>query len=206
MNINKYLKIIIGVMVMGCALTWTACTDTWDDHYENVTLNHNGMSLWETINADEQLAPFAKVLKATGYDKHLSSPQMLTVWAPVISEETANELIETFKKEKAEGIKDNDNSVIVQFVKNHIALYNISVSSYTNDTIQMQNGKYQWLKEGSLEGQEFLNKNIATSNGILYKVGQQLPFFPNLWERIQQVKGLDSVAAFFKSFNGFFII
>ena len=205
MNINRYIKVVVGLMAMGSTLIWTACSDTWDDHYENVALNHNGMTLWETINADEQLAPFAKVLKATGYDIHLSSPQMLTVWAPVISDETANELIESYKKEKSEGIKDNDNSVIIQFVKNHIALYNISVSSYTNDTIQMQNGKYQWLKEGSLEGQEFLNRNIATSNGILYKVGQQLPFFPNLWERIQQVKGLDSVAAFFKSFNEYIL-
>lgn len=194
-------KVFIGLLLSGATLAWTGCSDTWGDHYDNVSVGHNGLSLWENINADSRLAPFAKVLTATGYDKQLDSPQMLTVWAPIISDNTADSLITVYNKEKSEGVKDDYNSVIVQFVKNHIALYNTSVSSYTNDTIMMLNGKYMNLQPTSLENESFLDKNIQASNGVLYKVGEKLAFYPNIWERIQQTAGLDSIANFFKSFN-----
>lgn len=197
-NINK---IFVGLLLSGASLAWTACTDTWDDHYNRTGGSLNGPSLWENIQADNSLAPFAKVLEATGYAQQLNSPQMLTVWAPVISEHTADSLIDVYRAEKARNIKDDYNSVIVQFVKNHVALYNTSVSTHTNDTIMMLNGKYMNLQSSSMEGQMFLDKNIQASNGILYKVGNKLPFYPNLWERIQQTEGLDSIASFFESFN-----
>lgn len=191
----------IGLLLSGVSLVWTACSDTWDEHYNSTGGALNGPSLWENIKADESLASFAKVLEATGYAEQLNSPQMMTVWAPVISEHTADSLIAVYQAEKARSIKDDYNSVIVQFVKNHIALYNTSVSEYTNDTIMMLNGKYMHLRSSSMENQTFLKKNISASNGILYKVGNKLPFYPNLWERIQQTEGLDSIASFFESFN-----
>ncbi len=194
-------KALIGCLLSGALLAWTACTDTWNDHYEGRSDGHNGLSLWENINADATLSPFATVLKATGYDRQLNSPQMLTVWAPVITDHVADSLIAVYKEEKARGVKDDYNSVIVQFVKNHIALYNTSVSSYTNDTIMMLNGKYLSLQPNALENEMFLNKNIQASNGVLYKVGNKLSFYPNVWEKIQQTPGLDSIAKFFGSFN-----
>lgn len=198
----------VGVLLAAATWMGAACTDTWDDHYTHVSVGNNGLSLWENIQADAKLAPFARVLHATGYDNYLASPQMLSVWAPAISDEVADSLIEVYNKEKngspADGVlavKDDNNSVIVQFIKNHLALYNTSVSSYTNDTIMMLNGKYLKLLPGSLEGEPFLEKNIQATNGVLYKVENKLSFYPNVWEQLQQMAGLDSMARFFQRFN-----
>ncbi len=197
----KYSKVLVGALFAAAALTWTACTDTWDDHYEGKAAGHNGLSLWNNIASDARLAPFAKVLRATGYEAQLQSPQMLTVWAPTITDEEADQLIAAYQAEKKEGVKDDDNSVIMQFVKNHIALYNTSVSSYTSDSIRMLNGKYMVLKPDALNETAFLEKNIISTNGVLYKVGNKLAFYPNLWEKIQQLPELSQMTAFLKSHN-----
>ncbi len=196
-----YNKVRLGMMLAATMFAGVACTDTWDDHYEATVGRHNGRSLWENISQDEQLAPFKRVLQATGYAAWMQAPQMLTVWAPTISDEEADQLIATYKAEKEDNVKDDENSVVVQFVKNHIALYNTSVSSYTEDSIKMLNGKYMFLTQDALNETPFLAKNEISTNGVLYKVGQRLPFYPNLWEKMQQQPELNRMTAFLKSYS-----
>ena len=55
---------VLGLAV--AALTFVACTDTWDDHYESLGGGANGMhegTLWQAISNNQNLSNFAKVLE-----------------------------------------------------------------------------------------------------------------------------------------------
>ena len=73
---NKVLGLVLAV------LTFTACSDTWDDHYSSKNEGMNDYSLWQAISQNSNLSNFAKVVEATGYDKALKSSQVFTVFAP----------------------------------------------------------------------------------------------------------------------------
>ena len=99
MKYNNILNKVMGVAL--AALSLTACTDTWNDHYDAANGLNGGVdaTLWQTISTDQQFSNFAKVVKACGYDKALNSSQMFTVFAPTNSNftlEEADKLIETY--------------------------------------------------------------------------------------------------------------
>ena len=91
-----------------------SCTDTWDEHYETpVSLTYEGT----TLQALEEKAPdFAKVIKAYGYERELSSDNIYTIWAPLDFD------ISQYVDESGNAIEDST-EVVKQFIKNHIARY-----------------------------------------------------------------------------------
>ena len=186
---------------MAIALSITSCTDTWDDHY-NIGSTYKG-NLWESISTNQELANFASVVKACGYDASLASSQMFTVFAPTnanFSEAQAQELINVYGQEKSQSVKNNDNTAIKEFVQNHIALYNYSVSGNSNDSIVMMNGKYMSLTSNSLGGQSMtLAGNVG--NGVLYTLDKKVDYSPNVFEYLKKDAELDSVANFLYEFN-----
>jgi hypothetical protein len=200
---TKYMhKIQIGAVTFITALTCIACSDTWDDHYSNQTSN-NG-SLWSAITSNSDLSNFAKVAEGCGYDRKLSSDQVFTVFAPINSSLTstvADSLIAEYKTEKQSGIKDEYNEVITQFFENHVSLYNTSVSSLTNDTVVMMNGKYELLTQNTFGSSKLLSKNALYNNGILYTIDKMESYFPNVWEYLKKNSDLDSLSNFLYSFN-----
>ena len=109
---------------------------------------------------------------------------MFTVLAPTnanFSEAQAQELINVYGQEKSQSVKNNDNTAIKEFVQNHIALYNYSVSGNSNDSIVMMNGKYLHLTSNSLGGQSMtLACNVG--NGVLYTLGKKVDYSPNVFE------------------------
>lgn len=196
----KYTK-VLGLAL--ATLAFGACSDEWDEHYDVKPVG-TGESLWQTISADAELSNFARVLEACEFDLTLKSPQVFTVFAPTnadLTDDQVNSLIETYQAEKKDGIKDEDNRTIKEFVKNHIALYNHSVSSSTNDTLVMMNGKYLPFTPNSLGGKAFKTKNVHLSNGILFTMDEQLDYFSNVFEALGKIEGLDSIAAFFYEYN-----
>ena len=205
---NKYIK-VLGLALT--ALAFHACSDDWDEHYK-VQPQVSGVSLWQTISTDENLSNFKLVLEHCGYDKVLSSPQVFTVFAPTndyFSEDQANAQKAIYDEDKLKGRKEKENRAIKEFVMNHIALYNHSVSTDFNDTIVMMNGKYLSLvnktvggqSAGSIGDQSFLSNQQPHGNGILYMVDGQVDYFPNVLEQLDKVDGLDSIAAFFDRYN-----
>ena len=200
---TKYMhKIQIGAVTFIAALACMACSDTWDDHYSNQASN-NG-TLWSAISSNEDLSNFAKVAEACGYNKKLNSDQVFTVFAPINSSLTstmADSLVAEYKAEKQSGIKDEFNEVITQFLDNHISLYNTSVSSLTNDTVVMMNGKYQLLTQNTFGNTNLLSKNSLYNNGILYTIDKKESYFPNVWEYLKKNHDLDSLSNFLYSFN-----
>ena len=206
MEYNSRFNKVMG-LAMAATLIFNACTDDWDEHYD-VKPQGNGVSLWKTISTDENLSNFKTVLEACGYDKVLGSSQVFTVFAPTNENFTADEATEwaeIYNEDKQARVKDTENRAIKEFVKNHIALYNHSVSSACNDTIVMMNGKYQALINGA-EG-AFLGENALTStnqlhtNGILFTTEKPLGYFSNVFEQLSKVEGLDSIAKFLTDYN-----
>lgn len=204
MKLKYYMQ--TGVVALIAATTGVSCTDTWDDHY-SVNGSVPGATLWENMLLDESIRPFVRVLDSCGYKDMLNSNQVFTVWAPEITEEEAQEWIETYKREKSLGIIDDDNATLNQFIRNHIAMYNQQVSSLTEDeTVKMLNGKRLNLTSSMLNGEvNMVGNGVPSSNGMLYKVDGPATFFPNIWERVRMdlegENGLDSVANFFLSWN-----
>jgi len=144
------------------------------------------------------------VIQATGYDKALGSSQVFTVFAPTNDALTADQTekwIDTYNQEKAESKKDEDNKTIKEFVKNHITLYNKSVSELSNDTIVMLNGKYLKLDGETLDGHNLSLTNSHHTNGVLFKVDHQVNYFYNVFEYLATDADLDSVAKFLYSYN-----
>ena len=74
---------VLGLAV--AALTFVACTDTWDDHYESLGNGANSVhqgSLWQAISSNPNLSNFASVLEACNYKPILDGSQVFTVFAP----------------------------------------------------------------------------------------------------------------------------
>lgn len=193
------VNILFRAGLVGCAIcAAVACSDTWDDHYEGTIEGVNEGSLWHAIKQDASLSNFANVIEATGYDKSLGSSQVFTVFAPTnscFSPADADSLIKQYMKEK-QSVPDEDNTVIKEFVKNHIALFNHSVSTLTDDTIKLMNGKYAHLTTTGLDNASFNTANDVYQNGVLYTVNSTVNFSANIFERIRKESGLDSVQSF----------
>lgn len=206
MEYNRFSKVM--GLAMAATLIFNACTDDWDEHYD-VKPQGNGVSLWKTISTDENLSNFKTVLEACGYDRVLSSSQVFTVFAPTnenFSEIEAAKWAEIYREDSIAKIKDTENRAIKEFVKNHIALYNHSVSTDYNDTIVMMNGKYRALvnngMDGASLGETVLSQtNLLHTNGILFIADTPMSYFPNVFEQLGKVEGLDSIAKFMYDYN-----
>lgn len=188
---------VIGLAI--AALTFTACSDTWDDHYDGAAKGVQEGSLWQAIQQDPELSNFKSVVEACGYDKSLASTQVFTVFAPTndcFSKDDADKLIAAYNAEKSK-VDDNDNTTIKEFLQNHIALYNHSVSSSSNDSIMMMNGKNMLLTSSKLGNSTLTSTNKLYGNGVLFTVGHQVDYFPNVFEYMRRDADLDSLYSFF---------
>ena len=55
--INKiYNRLCRGLLYCGVVAVFTACTDTWDDHYDGVATGVQEGSLWQAIQQNDQLS------------------------------------------------------------------------------------------------------------------------------------------------------
>lgn len=200
MKRSHIFNMVLGLAI--AALTQMSCSDEWDDHYNGSSDAGSGVingSLWDAIQKDPNLSNFASVVKACGYDRSLGGSQVFTVFAPTnscFSAEEAQQLIQAYNAEKGK-VDDDENTTIKEFLQNHIALYNYSVSSSSQDSIVMMNGKYALLSPDNISGSKFLSTNQHYNNGILFTVGDKVAFFSNLFEYMRKDNDLDSIRSFF---------
>ena len=190
---------VLGLAVAALALV--ACSDTWDEHYNSSPAGVQEGSLWQAIKQNGNLSNFASVIEACGYDKSLASSQVFTVFAPTndkFSASEAQELISAYNAEKGQ-VNDNDNTTIKEFLQNHIALYNYSVSTDSNDSIVMMNGKYVPLTSGEFGNAKLLTNNQLYSNGVLFTIDGKAEYFPNVFEYVRKDGDLDSLYSFLYS-------
>ncbi|MBR5928897.1 MAG: fasciclin domain-containing protein, partial [Prevotella sp.] len=193
---NIYKK-VLGLAL--AVLTFAACTDTWDDHYDRKGEGMNDASLWQAISQNSNLSNFAKVVQACGYDKALNSSQVFTVFAPTndnFSAQEADELIAAYNAEKGK-VNEDDNTVIKEFIQNHIALYNHSIAESSSDSLTLMNGKKTVLTTSSFCNSPILSTNGHYNNGVLFTIQGKAHYFPTVFEYLRKDADLDSVASFF---------
>lgn len=182
----------------------TACTDEWNDHYFVAQLG-DGVTIWQTISNDESLSNFKQILQVANYDASLDGSQVFTVFAPTNDELTAemrDMLIEQYKKEKAAGVKEKENSVVKEFIQNHIALYNYSVSEAMKDTtIRMMNGKRVDFTKNQFNGRDYVSKNTPNKNGVLFKINDVAEYVPSVYEALSKAENADSVWDYLSTFH-----
>ena len=197
MNTFKIYNKVIGLALV--ALTFMACSDTWDEHYDTIGEGTNDATLWQAITQNGNLSNFAKVVQACGYDKALNSSQVFTVFAPTndqFSAQEADELIAGYNAEKGKVIED-DNTVIKEFIQNHIAMYNHSVAPTSNDSLVLMNGKKTVLSANAFGNNQILTNNQHYSNGVLFTIQGKAQYFPTVFEYLRKDADLDSIASFF---------
>lgn len=197
MNTYKIYSKVIGLAV--AALTLAACADTWDDHYDKKSEGTLDATLWQAIKQDGNLSNFAKVVEACGYDKALNSSQVFTVFAPTndqFSAQEADELIKGYNAEKGK-VTEDDNTVIKEFIQNHIAMYTHSVAPTSNDSLVLMNGKKTTLTANTFGNNQILTNNQHYSNGVLFTIQGKAQYFPTVFEYLRKDADLDSIASFF---------
>lgn len=203
MKIKNIIKVqAAAAIAVVAALCCTSCNDDWNEHYDAGSVDSG--TLWSAISAQSNVSNFANVVKACGYDAVLNGSQTFSVFAPtndVFSSAQADSLIAVFNAQKAAGVKSDDNTVVRQFLQNHIALYNHPVSSLSNDSVTMMNGKYEVLTPNAIGSSNLLTTNALYSNGVLFTVGKQISYFPNVYEYLGLDAQTDSVYQFLTSFN-----
>jgi uncharacterized surface protein with fasciclin (FAS1) repeats len=179
---------------VGLALAaMTSCNSQWDGHYEDSDTTKQ--SLWEAINDNEDLQPFATLLSQYGYDKSLSTHQRFTVWAPKGPLSTT---LLTGATMSADEIQE-------QILENHIARSVFSVSSLTNDTVLVLNGKAMPFvvtdEVAHFNGAAVVAANVECANGMLHIIEGQAQFNHNIWTYLRQAGDLQSLADYMYSFN-----
>lgn len=184
-NLNK----LVAASILLSGILCSACSDTWDDHYDSTTQNAADKTLWEAIESRSDLQSFAKYLKETGYDKILNSSQMYTVWAPTGQIDTT-------------GMSSND--ILKEVVQNHIARYAYSATPSLSTKVLMLNNKIMTFAQAaqgySFSDASLSSQNIIAKNGILHIINKQAAYFSNLWEVLKESQ-LDSIKKFMYSFT-----
>lgn len=198
MKSKKIYTKVLGLAL--AALTFTACSDTWDDHYEGTADGVQEGSLWQAIKNNPELSNFASVLQACGFDKSLASSQVFTVFAPTnssFSAEEAASLIAAYNEQK-DVVSEEDNTVIKEFVKNHVAMYNHSTAPDVIDSLMMMNGKRMKFTEDRIGLTTILDGSANThyENGLLFKIGSMIDYEPNVFEYLRKDPELDSLRSF----------
>ena len=157
-----------------------SCTDTWDDHYNGgqSSLKFNGT----TMQALEETAPdFAKVVKAYGFSRELSSDNTYTVWAP------ANGSFDLSEYVGANGERVADSAEVVNdFIKNHVALYSLSLNP-KDQSFSLLNKKRGSMTSDGMFGHSKIDEqknNISCTNGVLHLIDKPSPYAYNLFEMI----------------------
>lgn len=161
-----------------------SCTDTWDDHYgDGGSMGGNSYAGTLMQAVEEQAPDFAKVVKAYGYDRELSSGSYYTVWAPVDGSFDLSEYVD----ENGNKVADST-TVVKEFLKSHISRYAYSLGK-EEQTLNLLNDKRITLSpegEGSFGKSEIVHRNITTKNGVLYTLAAPNPYANNLFEIIKK--------------------
>ena len=175
--------------------TLCGCSD-WDDHYASDQMVNASQknTIWQNIESNDNLKQFALLAKKVGYDSILSSSQTFTVWAPV-DNSYDYDAIETL----------NDDRLTREFIENHIARHNYTVSGTIDEKVFMINNKMMYLNGSDSYTIQDITLNPyfeASSNGMLYTIGTKIPFLANIYESLNNNDfNIDSISNYFHSYD-----
>ena len=176
-----------GVIVL--MLSFTACNDMWDTHYNGSTEQQkSNLDLYSYIKTVPDLSLFAEMLEITGYDTILNKPTTYTVWAP--------------HDIALLGVDMADTASLREIVRNHISRFSYPTTGLSSKSVYMLDKKVITFRQSTdnvtFGGVPLINEasNIAVSNGILHTIFGYVPYMDNLWEYIGKAPELDSLRAY----------
>ena len=179
-----YRTTVIGYCLL--VIGMVACQEhEWDNYYGDGEAAV-GMTLMQAIDANPDLSQFAQIARRAGLAGLLASSQSLTVFAPT------NEAMAQFSLQ---------GDTLSQFLYNHICRYTHSLGDVAQADdgmlrIKMLNGKYQTLTAAG-DQLRLADLTAATnpqgaSNGVLFTIGEAIPFYNNIYEEIKRTDGCTS--------------
>lgn len=181
-----HIRRFLPLLIPGLLVLLHACTDAWEDHYGEDSMDLPNYNLFGYIEANPELNVFEQMLVSSGYDSLISASQTFTVWAP---------------SDQALGsIDQGDPELVSEIVRNHIARGNHPASGIESRQIKMLNGKnisFSRESDGFVFGKvNLLESNQLTRNGQVHMLEGYVAYLNNLWEFIGRTEGLDSLAGF----------
>lgn len=185
----------IDIMILSLGIGLCSCSD-WDDHYAASSDGNAGTTayIWENISNNAELSDFAQLVKKSGYDEVLSADQTYTVWAPVNGSFNYDSLALV-----------NDEGLLNEFVKNHIARNNYQASGSTSVNVKMLNDKYlAFTGNGTytMNGINISKANIPAINGTVHTINGKMDFHPNIYEYMGQgIYQLDSLHDYYHRYD-----
>lgn len=195
MNIKKVTLRFGLFSLLLTSLFLTSCKE-WDEHYDAGTAVEGSATatIWENIAANANLSQFAALMQKAGYDELLKSTQTLTVWAPLNG---------TFDYEAL--MNESNETLLKEFVRNHIARNNYPASGLVEQPIVMLNQK-QLLFEGNgnytMDGIAVAQPNVASLNGVLHTINGKLQFRSNILESLNNKEfPIDSISDYIHSYD-----
>lgn len=184
-----YLKLSLPFVVLISVLFTQACTQKWDEHYDEGSFNLSDKTLNELIQGYPDLSIFSKMVRIAGYNKILDASQSYTIWAPV--------------NEALIGVDTTDIELVREIIENHIARSRFTTSDVNNKSVHMLNGKYiNFIRQSSgfsFGNNMIIDPNLPAINGLLHIIDGYTPYSNNLWEYIRRTEGLDSLRAYIYS-------
>ena len=197
--INKNIKhfLVAGLAYCGMAAALTACSD-WSDHYDGSNVSEgSNLTLWEQLEAKDQLSDFCEVLKQTkvfrmhkktsvSYADLLRSGQSFTVVAPLNG---------TFNKDSLlQLVQTNQGDSVVEkfFVLNHLARTLNSITA-EKKSMMLLNAKYVEMDGNSIEGIPVSQANCHAKNGVLHVINKPLPYEYSLYESLCDLPELSAI-------------
>lgn len=175
-------------------LAATSCSDF--DDYNSVPVDATAsanQTLWENISQNSELSDFAALVKRAGFADELSAAHYYTVWAPKNGTYDAAALMQ----------KDSA-TLLRQFVKNHIAEYNHTLSGTVQERIHTLNEKsYDLTGAGTYTfgDVKLAQPNLPSSNGTMHLLDGMATFYPNLYEFLDEATGVDSLRSYLKTYE-----
>ncbi|MCQ2064867.1 MAG: hypothetical protein MJY66_03300 [Bacteroidaceae bacterium] len=190
---NSFKK---SVWVASAVLLCASCSDVWDEHYSTDYSVVPRESLAETISKLDNASQFVKILQNTfmyngakqltvSYYEFLDEDQFMTVWVP--SNEAINalpdSLKEIFLKDVTEKTPQDHKITGQEFIQNYLARYSHPAGG-DDEKIYMLSKKMYTASANSIDGVNYLEKNIACRNGILHTLNGRIEYRKSLYEYI----------------------
>ena len=213
----------MAVAILSALFINTACTDEWDNHYNDNGTNAGKTTILDKIRQDSELSEFCEVLDSMNVrsykngnytvfnlaDSLFNQSRVYTLWAPVNGSFNKDSLLNELKADE-KGEKPGRDDVFDRFIGSHVTNY-LQIASDTlkednyilllNDKLVSFSGGQDASLTYTFDGIAISEKNIRVSNGIIHKIGGYVSYLPNIWEYIKNAEGADSVAKFLYSFN-----
>lgn len=191
MKKNKY----IGIIMLATGMFAIASCSDFDDYNTVPTdaTSSANQTLWENISQNSELSNFAALIRKAEFDDELQAAHYYTVWAPKNGTYNAEALMQK-----------NKEVILKEFVKNHIAEYNHTISGNIDKRIHTLNRKsYDFMGNGSYTFDDIAvsKPNLPSTNGVLHLLDGMATFYPNIYEYITEAEGVDSMRNYFKAYE-----